>query len=96
MDINGYTIHGYLLILLHNLLHINGYTYIYINGYINGEYSSLTSKLLGLQFTQERLCIITGGTSRLGSAIARGLAASGRFQRTCLVPMAYQDHRQMW
>ncbi|CAL1154121.1 unnamed protein product [Cladocopium goreaui] len=33
----------------------------------------------------ERLCIITGGTSRLGSAIARGLAASGRFQRILLV-----------
>ena len=91
MDINGYTIHGYCMILLQ----FAAYKWIYIE-YINGVYSSLTSRLLGLQFTQERLCIITGGTSRLGSAIARGLAASGRFQRTCLVPMSYQDHRQMW
>jgi len=40
---------------------------------------------------ERRTCIITGGTSRLGSAIAMGVARSGRFQRILILG---RDHER--
>ncbi|CAK9090375.1 Dehydrogenase/reductase SDR family member on chromosome X (DHRSXY) (Short chain dehydrogenase/reductase family 46C member 1) (Short chain dehydrogenase/reductase family 7C member 6) [Durusdinium trenchii] len=52
-------------------------------------------ELRSMQFSDvkepERLCIVTGGTSRFGAAVARGLASSGRFQRILIVG---RDHER--